>query len=84
MHRYKQTNDLLHQRLLGLEQTLNALIKKDSSSLSKETLDKLKEIQEEIQHLDRLLYSDIKNTKIAEPIQSIVKTQGTDINYRLQ
>ena len=44
MHRYKQTNDLLHQRLVSLEEALKALIKKDSSSLNTETLDKLKGI----------------------------------------
>lgn len=69
---------------MNLKEALNALIKKDSSALNRETLDKLKGIERDIEELGELLYSDIKNATIAEPIQLITKTQGTDINFRLQ
>lgn len=73
----------MHQRLVSSEERLRQLLKLQEKSLSKENVDELKKILREIEEADELHYSDIKKTKITEPIQNL-KIYGIDVSTKLQ
>ena len=73
LHQFKQTNDLVHQRLLELEEKVRQLNR--SQGKDKESAAALKKIMKELEDLDEIVYKDIKKTKISEPVQTISPTK---------
>lgn len=81
LHQFKQTNDMLHQRLVDLEERVRLLMR--SQGNNRETSEELKKLLKEIEDLDELLYKDIKKTRISEPLQTIRKIHGDDVSTKL-
>ena len=79
LHQFKQTNDIVHHRLLDLEERVRQLNR--AQGKDKETSEALKKILKEIEDMDEVVYNDVKKTKVSEPVQM---AYGKDIPAKLQ
>ena len=50
LHQFKQTNDILHQRLIDLEERVKLLMR--TQAINRETNEELKKLLKEIEDLD--------------------------------
>ena len=80
LHQFKQTNDVLHVKLLELEEKVRQLSRNQGGN--KESADALKKLLKEIEELDQVVYSDIKKTKIPQATQII--SPGAELSSKLQ